>query len=161
MILYLLDHRNWIDDEYYDTKFIGIYSSKSKALSTIEKFSQLPGFRDFKTGFHIETAKIKFKNKIMKKVYLLTINKVLDGDEDEITISYSVCPNIIFARVLWIIKSIISCGKHQKVYVQKYTIDEDEWREGFITFWDKSVTIIKLLRLYRVGLIKNNILQGG
>ena len=135
MIIYLLDHRNWIDDEYYDTKFIGIYSSQSNALCTIENFSKLPGFCDFKTGFHIETAKGNLKSKKTKKgrVYLLTITKVLDEDEDEITVSYCVCSNIIFARFLWIVKSIISCGKHQKIYIEKYNIDEDNWCEGFVT----------------------------
>lgn len=133
MILYLLDHRHWIDNEYYDTKFIGIYSSQANALCTIEKFSKLPGFCDFKTEFHIETAKVKSKNRNIKKgiVYLLTITKVLD--EDEITVSYCICPNIIFARFLWIAKSIISCGKYQKVYVEKHNIDEDNWSEGFVT----------------------------
>ena len=44
MTLYLLDHRHWIDDEYYDTKLIGILSSNSYALEVIERYSQLPGF---------------------------------------------------------------------------------------------------------------------
>jgi len=72
MILYLLDHRYWMDSEYYDTKFIGIYSSRSNALCTIEKFSKLPGFCDFKTEFHVETAEVNLKGRKLKKgrVYL-------------------------------------------------------------------------------------------
>ena len=44
MTLYLLDHRHWIESEYYDTKLIGILSSHSYALEVIERYSQLPGF---------------------------------------------------------------------------------------------------------------------
>lgn len=133
MILYLLDHRHWIDNEYYDTKFIGAYSSQANALCTIEKYSQLPGFCDFKNGFYIQTVKINSKNRKPKKgvVYLLTITKVLG--EDEITVSYRACLNLIFAKLLWIVRSIMSCGKHQKIYVEKHNIDEDNWCEGFVT----------------------------
>ena len=135
MILYLLDHRHWIDREYYDTKFIGIYSSNDVVLNTIAKYSQLPGFCDFKKGFHIETAEVNFKKRKPKKgtIYLLTITKVLDEEDDEITIAYCVCSNVIFARFLWMVKSIVLCVKHQKIYVDKYDIDEDNWTEGFVS----------------------------
>lgn len=130
MILYLLDHRHQIDEEYYDTKLIGIYSSQSNALNVIKKYSCLPGFCDFKTEFHIEALEVKSKPK-KGTVYLLTVTKVLD--EDEITISYRICQNLIFAGVLWMVKSITSFGNHRKVYAEKHNIDKDNWTEGFIT----------------------------
>ena len=121
-----------MDNEYYDTKFIGIYSSKTNALCKMERFSKLPGFCDFKTGFHIESAKVNLKKK-KGIVYLLTITKVLDEGDDEITVAYYVCSNVIFARFLWIVKSIILCVKHKKIYISKYNIDEDNWCEGFVS----------------------------
>ena len=122
-----------MDNEYYDTKFIGIYSSRYNALCAIEKFSKLPGFCDFKTGFHIETVKVKLNYRKLKKgiVYLLTVTKALD--KDEITILYFVCSNIIFAMFLWIVKSITLFAKHQKIYVEKYNVNKDNWTEGFVT----------------------------
>lgn len=130
MTLYLLYHRHWIDEEYYDTKLIGIYSSKSIALCTTEKFSNLPGFCDFKTGFHIETVNLKAKKLKKGTLYLLTVTKVLD--DDEITVSYRACSNVIFARLLCIVQSIILYVKRQKIYIDKYNIDEDNWTEGFV-----------------------------
>lgn len=131
MILYLLDHRHWIDRKYYDTKFIGIYSSNDVVLNTIEKYSQLPGFCDFKSDFNIEMVELDLNNKRQKKefVYLLTGTQMVD--EDEITISYSVYSNLLIARLLWIIKTLAAYG-NKKFYVERYYINEDNWKDGFV-----------------------------
>ena len=133
MTLYLLDHRHWIDNEYYDTKFIGIYSSYSDVIHTIERYSQLPGFCDFKSDFHVESIKVNLNEKKLKKgiVYLLTTTQILD--DDEITVSYCIYSNVILARLLWMLKSIMSHGKNkQKFYVEKHYINKDNWSDGFI-----------------------------
>lgn len=132
MTLYLLDHRHWIDNEYYDTKFIGIYSSHSVVLHTIEKYSQFPGFCDFKTDFHVESVKIRMTKKKLEKgiVYLVTSTQVLD--DDEITVSYCIYSNKFVAKLSWIVKSVILYGKKQKFYVEKHYINKDNWSDGFV-----------------------------
>lgn len=47
--VYLLQHTYLLgkDDEYEETKIIGIYDDKLKAQNAIKKYSQLPGFKDF------------------------------------------------------------------------------------------------------------------
>lgn len=132
MLLYLLDHRRWIDSDYYDTKFIGIYSSHSNVAHTIERYSQLPGFCDFKSDFHIESFKVNIdKQPSQMNVYLLTTTRILD--EDEITVSYCIYSNVFLAKLMWAYKSITSHTRNkQKFYVEKYCIDKDNWSEGFV-----------------------------
>ncbi len=47
--VYLLQHTYFYgnNDEYEETKIIGIFDSKAKAQETIIKYSELPGFKDF------------------------------------------------------------------------------------------------------------------
>ncbi len=133
MTLYILDHRRSIDTEYYDTKFIGIYSSHPIVLHTIEKYSQLPGFCDFKDCFHVESVKTRLTQKKRKKgvVYLLTNTQVLD-DDDEITASYCIFSNYFAAKLSWLIRSVMPHGKkRQRFYVEKHYINKNNWSDGF------------------------------
>ena len=79
MILYLLDHRRWIDDEYYDTKFIGVFSSRTLVSKTIDRCSNLPGFCNFISGFHVESLETSQKAECFhsKMIYVLTTTQVL------------------------------------------------------------------------------------
>ena len=134
MILYLLDHRHWIDAEYYDTKLIGIFSSRSIALNIVERYSKLPGFCDSKFNFHIETFDVSQNKKKIKKgtIYLLTTTQVLD--DDEITVSYRLYTNIFLAKLTQIIKSIVLRGKSEKkLYLSQHCIDRADWSEGFVS----------------------------
>ena len=47
--VYLLQHSYFYgeDNEYEETKVIGIFDSKIKAQEAISKYSELPGFKDF------------------------------------------------------------------------------------------------------------------
>lgn len=47
--VYLLQHTYFYgdNDEYEETKIIGIFDSKDKAEKAMKKYSELPGFRDF------------------------------------------------------------------------------------------------------------------
>jgi hypothetical protein len=132
MMLYLLDHRHWIDDEYYDTKFIGIFSSRTLVSKTIDKYNDLPGFCNFTSGFHIESIVISQKAKHIdsKKVYILTTTQILD--DDEITVSYCVYLSFFSAKLAQIMKAIVSYWKKKrKYYVSKHCINQPEWTEGF------------------------------
>ena len=132
MTLYLLDHRHWIDAEYYDTKLIGILSSHSYALEVIERYSQLPGFREFKSDFHMESFEIDLNEKMKKRgiIYLITVTQKVD--EDEITIAYSLYSNAFIARLMQGIKWV-KLHRNNKIYVSKNEIDELDWKEGFVT----------------------------
>ena len=132
MILYLLDHRHWIDDEYYDTKFIGVFSSYTLVSKTIEQYSNLPGFCNFTSDFHIESLKISLNAKCFnsKMVYILTTTQVLN--DDETTVSYCIYSNLFFAKLAQMMKSIVSYGKKKKkYYVSKHCLNQSEWAEGF------------------------------
>ena len=132
MMLYLLDHKHWIDDEYYDTKFIGVFSSHTLVSKTIDKYNNLPGFCNFTSGFHIESVAISLKTKHFdsKMVYILTTTQILD--DDEITVSYCVYSSFFSAKLAQIMKSIVSYRKKRlKYYVSKHCINQPEWTEGF------------------------------
>lgn len=47
--VYLLQHTYFygVNDEYEETKIIGVFDSKDKAQEAISKYSKLPGFKDF------------------------------------------------------------------------------------------------------------------
>ena len=135
MRLYLLDHRNWIDDEYYDTKFIGIFSSCANATEIKNQYSSLPGFRDTISGFHIKHFDIPQKYTAIKNkmVYLLTTTKIL-SDGDEIIVSYRICTHILFAKLSQLKNFLAFCKKDKnKIYVSKYVIDKPEWSEGYVS----------------------------
>ena len=132
MILYLLDHRHWIDDEYYDTKFIGVFSSHTLVCKTIEQYSNLPGFCNFTSGFHIESLEISLNAKCFhsKIIYILTTTQV--SNDDETTVSYCIYSNLFHAKLAQMMKSIVSYGeKKQKHYVSKHRLNQSEWAEGF------------------------------
>ena len=132
MILYLLDHRRWIDDEYYDTKFIGVFSSRTLVSKTIDRYSNLPGFCNFISGFHIESLETSLTANCLhsKMVYVLTTTQVLNYDE--ITLSYCIYSNLFHAKIAQMIKLILSFGKKkQKYYVSKHWLNQSEWTEGF------------------------------
>ena len=136
MMLHLLYHRRWIDDDYYDTKLIGIYSSYEKASNTISKYLSLPGFSAFPTGFHIDSFDVSTQGKHIgigkeNTVYLLT--GVCLVDIDEITVSFGIYPNKITAILASIIKSIQKDKRiGEKFYIDRCVIDEDDWKEGFV-----------------------------
>ncbi len=44
------------DDAY--VKIVGIYSSKEKAESTVERYRSLPGFKNYPKGFNISEYEI-------------------------------------------------------------------------------------------------------
>lgn len=60
--VYLLEH-GYVDDfGCDDTKILGIFSSQQEAESAIETYLELPGFRDRKDGFRIDTYELNKKH---------------------------------------------------------------------------------------------------
>ena len=51
--IYPLCHEYELDDGELETKDLGTYSSREKALEAIERYRVLPGFRDWPDGFKI------------------------------------------------------------------------------------------------------------
>jgi len=135
MRLYLLDHRHRIDDEYYDTKLIGIFSSHANAERVKKQYSVLPGFCDSENGFHMEHFDVSSTDAAIKNgtVYLLTTTKVLDSG-DELTVSYRICTHILPARFTQLKNALSFSQKDKsKVYVSKYPIDRASWCEGYVS----------------------------
>ncbi|HHX58141.1 MAG TPA: hypothetical protein GX710_09010 [Clostridiales bacterium] len=67
--VYLVQHsRPIVNDEYnesddvYDTKIIGIYSTKEKANIVIKRYKTLEGFCDYPNNFYIDKYNIDEEN---------------------------------------------------------------------------------------------------
>ena len=60
MNVYLLQHSHLIDDEddTYDTKIIGIYSSEEIAMYVIKKYKKIIGFNKYPEDFYIDKYKM-------------------------------------------------------------------------------------------------------
>lgn len=60
MNVYLLQHSHLIDDEddTYDTKIIGIYSSEEIAMNVIKKYKKIIGFNKYPEDFYIDKYKM-------------------------------------------------------------------------------------------------------
>ena len=136
MTLYLLYHKRWVDDVFYDTKIIGIYSSHQRATDAIERYSYIPGFSEFNTGFYIDSFDVlcgrkSNSNKKNSIVYLL--EGVCLIDSDEMIVSYDIYSNIIAAIWACVVKKLRRNKQpSKKFYIDRYFIDEDHWKEGFI-----------------------------
>lgn len=62
--VFILQHSYEVGDngEYDEIKFIGVYSSREKAEVVVEKYKNLPGFKDYLNGFHINEHEIDKDN---------------------------------------------------------------------------------------------------
>ena len=60
MNVYLLQHSHLIDDEddTYDTKIIGIYSSEEIAMNVIKEYKKIIGFNKYPEDFYIDKYKM-------------------------------------------------------------------------------------------------------
>lgn len=137
-MVYLLYHRIQIDDEIYDDKLIGVYSSHDKAISTINRFTDLPGFSDYPDGFCIEpfaiSGKLRYSNRFKKYgVYLIFVENLID--DEEVTESYDACANTIEAIFKLLFKIIRRGFIKKRFSIVKYYIDQDNWCEGFVTYY--------------------------
>ncbi|MDL2285887.1 hypothetical protein LJC24_00415 [Desulfococcaceae bacterium OttesenSCG-928-F15] len=57
--VYILWHTRGIEpDEEKDCKLIGVYSSKQLAMSKLNKYKTIKGFKDYPDGFEIIEQKI-------------------------------------------------------------------------------------------------------
>jgi len=131
MIVYILEHRRQIDDEYYDTKMIGIYSSQEKVQNTVKEYLSLSGFSQYPNDFNIIPYNLKIKCLSNNTVYLLTGVKLVD--DDELTVSYDVYKNKVQSFFVFLIRMITrKKNGAQKFYIERYKINKNEWQEGFV-----------------------------
>ncbi len=131
--LYLLYHNRWIDDKFYDTKTIGVYSSYEKASDTIERYSHLSGFSEFSDGFHLDSFDITKRGVLKNGMVYLSENISFLG-ADEIIAGYNIYSNKISA--VWNSMLMKKQKGYKKFYIVKYKIDEDNWSEGFTVMKD-------------------------
>ncbi len=52
--VYVLQHERELDDDAFEVKFIGVYSSQADADAAIERLIKQPGFKDFPDGFCVD-----------------------------------------------------------------------------------------------------------
>ena len=56
--VFVLQHVHEREDGVEDVKFIGVYSSREKALAAMARLSRQPGFADAREGFHIDEYRV-------------------------------------------------------------------------------------------------------
>jgi len=52
--VYVLHHTHQIKGYEEDVKLLGIFSSEEKAIEAIEKYKQMPGFKETPEGFSLD-----------------------------------------------------------------------------------------------------------
>ena len=70
--IYILSHKHLFECGHKEGKLIGAFLSKKKALSTLEKYKKLEGFKDSMEGFNIQEMDI---NELDKKQLKLIIKE--------------------------------------------------------------------------------------
>ncbi len=129
-MVYILYHNRWIDEYYYDTKMIGIYSSKKKVQKIINKYLTLPGFSDYPNGFNLKFCQIRSKRIKNNTVYLLTGARFVD--DDELSNYFGVYTNRLLPMLISLKNMLDKKSISQKYYIDKYRLDENHWEEGFV-----------------------------
>ncbi|NLD49904.1 MAG: hypothetical protein GX660_22405 [Clostridiaceae bacterium] len=67
--VYKLEHKRKVetnDVDRFSTKLIGFYSSRAKALSVIERYKSIEGFKDYPDDFIIEKCEVDFDDFIFE-----------------------------------------------------------------------------------------------
>ena len=60
--VYMLEHSRKVEEDVYDSKLLGFFSTKEKAEQAILEYRPVIGFRDYPDGFKIEIFKVDFDN---------------------------------------------------------------------------------------------------
>lgn len=146
-VVYLLKHRRLVDEEIdadenvYDTKLLGFFTSKEKCNEAILFYQEKPGFKDFLTDFQIEEieADIDDYNDVAGEfdefVYFLS-HEWYDGEYDYVSCLgyYSDAQKAEEAKEKY------GCEEEFVKYpegfcIAKCKIGRMNWTEGFVS-WD-------------------------
>lgn len=148
MILYLLYHKRFVEEDVYYSKIIGIYSSYERVSNTIQRYLTLPGFSEFPQDFYIESFNVQNdgihclmhkKDRVFLLQYLCSASCNPEEDDEDAVI-FGIYPTK-FAAILAqrkVRKNRRRIKKTEKVdlklhfYIDKYIINEDNWAEGFV-----------------------------
>lgn len=144
MNVYMLFHSRDIGEDARATKIIGIYSSSKKADSTIAKYKNIAGFRDYPDDFYIHKFEVLPGSKIRKiknnTLYYLRHEYAIDDKYDHITtigVYYSY-------KAAQKEKRKLKKEPEYKNYpggkyppdgfaIWEYVLDKDDWTNGFVS----------------------------
>lgn len=124
----------------YSIFVIGYLSTKQKALTKIDEYCKLPGFKDYpKSCFEIKKYHVKVDNNFDPEnfnVYVISSNY---DKNDNIEIIRFFAPYYDYARCEKKYNKLKSRKKSVKraeeFYLSKYCVDKKfEWSEGFTTY---------------------------
>ena len=62
MNVYVLQHVHSKENDVDDMKFIGVYSSREKALAAIKRLGRAPGFSEAANGFQVDEHQVDKDN---------------------------------------------------------------------------------------------------
>lgn len=58
--VYMVEHSRKVEEDVYDSKLLGFFSTKEKAEQAILEYKTVIGFRDYPDDFRIEKFKVDF-----------------------------------------------------------------------------------------------------
>ena len=136
MKCYLMYHIHVFEDETKDYKIIGVFTSYDKALDVKEKYSsELPGFKDYPSGFCIEEFEVVGLDVAKQRtVYVIFTYIYKDGEEEELSVIKIVRNKKEFKKFIKKYKSKYKIKKNQYFEYEEHNLNEKCWQEGFITY---------------------------
>jgi hypothetical protein len=78
--VYLVQHSYEVGEngEFDEVKLIGVYSTQEKAEEVVERYKEIPGFKNYLNGFHIGEHEINKDNWNEGFISWLEANETLD-----------------------------------------------------------------------------------
>ena len=118
-------------DDYIEAFLIGFFSSREKAEATAQRYlSEVSGFTDYSCTYKISEKSVLDTDTLPEQIYFIqgwNVNQNLD----EINLVESEC----FASEISAEqnrKELISKYSRQEWSISHYTVDECQWKEGFV-----------------------------
>lgn len=139
MHIYLLEHRHWINNNEYDVKLLGAFSTIQTCEETILKYKNLPGFSESPNDFDIKECPIigATAHDKLTEVYVVQHEYSEKGEEFEYITLLGVCATKKdAARLIRENRQITPFMHYQTGFSSDcYPVDTMYWVEGYDT-WD-------------------------
>lgn len=130
-----------MEEDYYSTIRIGYYYTQKNCTEAINMLLNKPGFCDYPDGFIITTVEVQgckktSSNEIVKKVYEVTHERILNEQMDSIVTFLGVYASMNLAKeIVEKEKDDMQFSDSQDGFcIDACVIGNIEWRDGFIIY---------------------------
>jgi hypothetical protein len=138
MHIYLLEHRHWINNNEYDRKLLGAFSTIQTCEEAILKYQNLPGFSDSPNDFDFKEYPVigSIETDKIHGVFIVQHEYSEKGEEIEIITLLGVCATKKdAARLIRENRKIAPFMHYQNGFsVDCYPLDNMNWIEGYDTW---------------------------